>query len=196
MIVIIDYNAGNLRSIYKAVELFGKAKISQSVEDILSADKIILPGVGNFGSAVKHLLPLKDAIIESIIKDKVPFLGICLGMQLLFEESEEKPGVKGLSVIKGNVVKFRNVKKLPHMGWNTVKIIKDIELFDGIKDGSYFYFVHSYYVNPKEECIAGETDYYINFPSVIHKENIYATQFHPEKSGKIGLKIIENFVNL
>ncbi|ENN96219.1 imidazole glycerol phosphate synthase subunit HisH [Methanocaldococcus villosus KIN24-T80] len=194
MIAIIDYNAGNLRSIQKAVEMFDKAIITNKKEDILSADKVILPGVGNFGSAVNHLEPLKDAIYK-IIDDGIPFLGICLGMQILFERSEEKKDAKGFGIIKGDVVKFRNVK-IPHMGWNTVKIVKDCILFENIKDNSYFYFVHSYYVKPYEDVVVGETEYGVVFPSVINKNNIFATQFHPEKSGKLGLKVIENFIEL
>ncbi|AIJ06270.1 imidazole glycerol phosphate synthase subunit HisH [Methanocaldococcus bathoardescens] len=195
MIGIIDYNAGNLRSIQKAVELYDKAIITNSSEELLACDKVILPGVGNFGSAMENLSKLKETIYK-IIEDKVPFLGICLGMQVLFEESEEKKGIKGLGIIKGNVIKFKDVEKLPHMGWNNVKIEKNCPLFEGIKDNSYFYFVHSYHVNPAEDCIVGKTEYGREFPSVINKDNVYATQFHPEKSGKIGLKIIENFVEL
>lgn len=195
MIGIIDYNAGNLRSIQKAVELYDKAIITNNSEELLACDKVILPGVGNFGSAMENLAPLKETIYK-IISEKVPFLGICLGMQVLFEESEEKKGIKGLGIIKGNVVKFRDVEKLPHMGWNNVKIVRDCPLFENIKDDSYFYFVHSYYVNPSEDCIVGKTEYGREFPSVINKGNVFATQFHPEKSGKIGLKIIENFVEL
>ena len=117
-------------------------------------------------------------------------------MQILLEESEEKIGVKGLGIIKGNVVKFRDGEKLPRMGWNSVKIVKDCPLFENIKDNSYFYFVHSYHVNPAEDCVVGVTEYGKEFPSVINKDNVYATQFHPEKSGKVGLKLIENFVEL
>ena len=195
MIGIIDYNAGNLRSIQKAVELYDKAIITNDSEELLACDKIILPGVGNFGSAMEHLTSLKETIYK-IVSDGVPFLGICLGMQVLFEESEEKKGVRGLGIIKGNVVKFRDVEKLPHMGWNSVKIVKDCPLFENIKDNSYFYFVHSYHVNPAEDCVVGVTEYGKEFPSVINKDNVYATQFHPEKSGKVGLKLIENFVEL
>jgi len=195
MIGIIDYNAGNLRSIQKAVELYDKAIITNNSEELLACDKIILPGVGNFGSAMENLSKLKETIYK-IIDDKVPFLGICLGMQVLFEESEEKKGIKGLGIIKGNVVKFKDVEKLPHMGWNNVKIVKDCPLFENIKDNSHFYFVHSYHINPAEDCVVGKTEYGIEFPSVINKDNVYATQLHPEKSGKIGLKIIENFIEL
>ncbi|EHP86586.1 imidazole glycerol phosphate synthase subunit HisH [Methanotorris formicicus] len=197
MITIIDYNAGNLRSIKKAVELYERnVVITNDKEEILSADKVILPGVGNFGDAMKNLENLKD-VIYKIVEERVPFLGICLGMQLLLEESEECKDIEGLGIIKGNVVKFKNVDKIPHMGWNNVKKVKDIPLFENIKDNEYFYFVHSYYVNPTEEdVIVGTCDYGIEFPCVINKDNVYATQFHPEKSGKVGLKMIENFVEL
>ncbi|WP_456419833.1 imidazole glycerol phosphate synthase subunit HisH [Methanocaldococcus infernus] len=193
MIGIIDYNAGNLRSILKAVELFDKAKIIKSEEEILSSDKLILPGVGNFGSAIKNLSPVKEAIVKAI-DEGVPFLGICLGLQILFEWSEEA-NEEGLKIIKGEVLRFRK-GKVPHMGWNTVKILKDSPIFEGIKDEEYFYFVHSYYVVPREDCVVGETNYYIDFPSVIQRDNLLATQFHPEKSGKIGLRLLENFIEL
>ncbi|MDK2790904.1 MAG: imidazole glycerol-phosphate synthase subunit HisH [Methanothermococcus sp.] len=204
VIAIIDYNAGNLRSIEKAVELYtNDVVVTSDPETILSADKLILPGVGNFGDAVKNLSKsvdkdessLKDIINNSI--NKVPFLGICLGMQLLLERSEENSALSGLGAIKGNVVKFKDVGKIPHMGWNNVEQVKDIPLFEGIKNNEYFYFVHSYHVNPSEkEVIAGLCEYGYSFPCVLNKDNIYATQFHPEKSGKSGLKMIENFVEL
>jgi glutamine amidotransferase len=203
VIAIIDYNAGNLRSIVKAVELYSKdVVVTDNPETILSADKIILPGVGNFESAMENLSKevngssLKEAIC-GIVKE-VPFLGICLGMQLLMEKSEEGNGAKGLGIIKGDVIKFKDtVEKIPHMGWNNVEQVMDIPLFDGIKNNEYFYFVHSYHVNPSnKEVIAGVCEYGYKFPCVLNKENIYATQFHPEKSGKAGLKMIENFIEL
>lgn len=142
MIGIIDYNAGNLRSIQKAVELYDKVIITNNSEELLACDKIILPGVGNFGSAMENLAPLKETIYK-IVDDRVPFLGICLGMQILFEESEEKRGIKGLGIIKGNVIKFKDVEKLPHMGWNSVKIVKDCPLFEGIKTiVTFTLFIH------------------------------------------------------
>ncbi|HIP15819.1 MAG TPA: imidazole glycerol phosphate synthase subunit HisH [Methanothermococcus okinawensis] len=205
MIVVVDYNAGNLRSIVKAVEIYSgreNVKISKDPEEVLSGDKIVFPGVGNFKSAISNLskkygkMSLRDALLESI-KNKVPFLGICLGMHLLMESSEEGGDSKGLGVVKGNVVKFRGVKKIPHMGWNSVELLKDTPLFEGIGNNQYLYFVHSYHVNPlDEDVVVGISEYGYKFPCVIQKENVYGTQFHPEKSGKIGLKIIENFIEL
>ena len=204
MIAIIDYNAGNLRSIKKAVELYSNnIVITNDSETIFSADKIILPGVGNFGSVMQNLsvkngeYSLKEVICK-VVED-VPFLGICLGMQLLMEQSEEcgAPQESGLGIIKGDVLKFNGVEKIPHMGWNNVEQVKDILLFDGIKNNEYFYFVHSYFVNPSNtDVIAGVSDYGNKFTCVLNKDNIYATQFHPEKSGNAGLKMIENFVEL
>jgi len=203
VIAIIDYNAGNLRSIQKAVELYSSnVVITNNPEIILSADKIILPGVGSFGSAMQNLskecnnqYTLKDVICKAI--KEVPFLGICLGMQLLMEVSEECENSKGLGVIKGNVIKFRDVEKIPHMGWNNVEQVKDIPLFEGIKNNEYFYFVHSYHVNPSnKDVIAGVCEYGYKFPCILNKDGLYATQFHPEKSGKVGLKMIENFIEL
>ncbi|ABR55777.1 imidazole glycerol phosphate synthase subunit HisH [Methanococcus aeolicus] len=204
MIAIIDYNAGNLRSIKKAVELYSNnIVITNDPETIFSADKIILPGVGNFGSVMQNLsikngeYSLKEVIGKAV--ENVPFLGICLGMQLLMEQSEECGDSKdgGLGIIKGDVLKFKGVEKIPHMGWNNVEQVKDIPLFEGIKNNEYFYFVHSYFVNPSNaDVIAGVSDYGNKFACVLNKDNIYATQFHPEKSGNAGLKMIENFVEL
>ena len=203
MIAIIDYNAGNLRSIQKAVELYSSnVVITNNPEVILSADKIILPGVGSFGSAMQNLskecnnqYTLKDVICRAV--KEVPFLGICLGMQLLMEVSEECGSSEGLGIIKGNVIKFRDVEKIPHMGWNNVEQVKDIPLFEGIKNNEYFYFVHSYHVNPSnKDVIAGVCEYGYKFPCILNKDGLYATQFHPEKSGKVGLKMIENFIEL
>jgi imidazole glycerol-phosphate synthase subunit HisH len=205
MIIIIDYGMGNLHSVRKALEVVGaKAKVSSRPEDIKKASKLVFPGVGAFGEAMKELKrlklvkPIKDAIASG-----TPFLGLCLGLQLLFEKSEEAPGVKGLSVLKGEVKRFRlKDLKVPHMGWNQIlrkthDAKRTTQLLKGVPNGSYVYFVHSYYVKPKDKkVILTTTDYGINFVSGICKDNVYALQFHPEKSQGLGLKILANFVGL
>ena len=205
MIAIIDYGMGNLRNVEKACELLGKkAKVSDSASIIKKAKKIIFPGVGNFGEAVKELR--KRKIFSTLIqaaKSGVPFFGICVGMQLLLQASEEAPGVKGLGLLEGKVKKF-NAKKIivPHMGWNEVRvqgtgIRGQGKLFEGIKDESYFYFAHSYYCDIKDkEAVLAATKYDIDFVSACHKKNIWGVQFHPEKSQKLGLKLFDNFLNL
>lgn len=199
MIAVIDYGAGNLKSVSKALE-FLKAKciVTSRIEDIKKADKIILPGVGNFGDAVKSLkqLGIFGAIKKEIRRGK-PYLGICLGLQLLFEKSEESKKNEGLGIFKGNVVKFKANKKIPQIGWNKLKIKKKSKLFNGLKEG-HVYFVHSYYVKPKDKKIILTTTNYggEEFVSGIEKGNIFAFQFHPEKSGTYGLKILKNFVSL
>lgn len=202
MIVVIDYGMGNLHSVRKALEIVGaRVKVSSRPEDIKKCDKIVFPGVGSFGEAMKEL---KDRKLVDPIKDAIacgkPFLGLCLGLQLLFEKSEEAPGVKGLSVLKGEVKRFR-VKglKVPHMGWNDISRPggrgRGPKILKGIPGGSYVYFVHSYYAVPKnKENVLTKTDYGINFVSGVCKDNLYAFQFHPEKSQSLGLKILENFV--
>ena len=204
MIVIIDYGMGNLRSVQKAFEKFcPNVTVSSSAKDLLKADKLILPGVGAFKVAM-HELRKKDLIkpIKDSIEKGKPFLGICLGLQLLFSESEEGGKIKGLDIIKGGVKRFREKDglKIPHMGWNRVSVKGQgarVKILDGVKDGSFMYFVHSYYVEPKDkDAILCQTDYGGNFTSGIHKDNVYGFQFHPEKSQSIGLKIVENFVNL
>ncbi len=204
MIAIIDYGMGNLRSVQKAFEKFcSNVIVSASANDILKADKIVLPGVGAFKTAMDELKKrgLIDPIKESIEKGR-PFLGICLGLQLLFSESEEGGRIKGLDVIKGKVKRFKHKDglKIPHMGWNQIRTTNDerrTTILDGVTDGSYMYFVHSYYAAPKDkDVILCETDYGRNFTSGVHKDNVYGFQFHPEKSQSAGLKIVENFVNL
>jgi imidazole glycerol-phosphate synthase subunit HisH len=205
MIVIIDYGMGNLRSVQKAFEKFcSNVVVSSSAKDILNADKIILPGVGAFKVAMDELKK-KDLInpIKISIEKGKPFLGICLGLQLLFSESEEGGKIKGLDIIKGKVKRFKEKKglKIPHMGWNNIKTQRHqgtgTQVLNGVKDGSYVYFVHSYYVAPKDkDVILCETDYGEDFTSGICKDNIYGFQFHPEKSQSAGLKIVENFARL
>lgn len=194
MIAIVDLGIGNLANVRKALD----GVITSDPHEIEKAEKIVLPGVGNFGAVIEKLEPLRGVILDAI-NDGKPFLGICLGLQLLFEWSEESEGKGlGLGVFKGNVVRFRGVRT-PHIGWNQMWRKKDCPLFEGIRDGAYFYFVHSYYVNPADESIiAGVTDYQskgneVIFTSAVCKDNIFGVQFHPEKSGKAGLRLLANF---
>ncbi|MGM0508267.1 MAG: imidazole glycerol phosphate synthase subunit HisH [Fusobacteriota bacterium] len=199
MIVIIDYGMGNLPNVKRALNKFtDEVKISSDIKEIKKSDKLILPGVGAFGDAMRNIdkLGLRNVIIEQA-KQK-PLLGICLGLHLLFEKSEEDPTEKGLGLVKGDVKKFPNKKgyKIPEMGWNNITKTKESKILEGVENGEYFYFVHSYYIDESEDVSAAKTEYMIDFTSVIEKENIMAMQFHPEKSHNAGLKILENFVNL
>jgi len=200
MIAIIDYGAGNLQSVKNALDFIRvENKITNKAGDIEKADKIILPGVGSFGNIISYLEKnnLIDPIKDSILAGK-PYLGICLGLQILFEKSEEDRKAKGLGIFKGNVVKFKSKNlKIPQIGWNSIKINKDNKNGLSLKDGSYFYFVHSYYVKPKDGIIVlAETDYGIKFASAIAKGNVFGVQFHPERSGSVGLKVLENFCKI
>ncbi len=200
MIVVIDYGAGNLKSVTKALDALGvENKVSSNPKDIEKASKLILPGVGNFGDMMKSLKKKKlvEPIRRAILGNK-PYLGICLGLQALFEESEESPGVKGLGVLKGKVKRFKSKKlKIPQIGWNSVNASKVSKLLWNVKSSSYFYFVHSYYVVPKDKSIImTTTDYGISFASSVCRGNLYATQFHPEKSGEVGMQILSNFVKM
>lgn len=200
MIAIIDYGMGNLRSVQAGFEHIGqKVFITDKPREVLSADGVVLPGVGAFGDAIKRLneTGLGEAFCESVKQGK-PCIGICLGLQLLFSESEEGGLFKGLDIIKGKVVRFSNKLKVPHIGWNQIDIKKhNLELFKNVPDGSYVYFVHSYFVVPEDSfVIAATTNYGIDFTSVIAKDNLYGTQFHPEKSQSVGLQILRNFGSL
>jgi imidazole glycerol-phosphate synthase subunit HisH len=199
MIGIIDYGAGNLLSVYKALKFLKvEPKILSKPEEFDGIDKLILPGVGAFQSAMKKLLNsgMSGKTLEWLENDK-PFLGICLGMQLLFESSEEaEAGFKGLCFLKGSVPKFQT-DKVPQIGWNNVTYPRESNLFRDIKSGSSFYFLHSYYIKPEDEKTGiGSTDYEISYTSAINKGNIYGVQFHPEKSGKNGLKLLQNWIEL
>lgn len=199
-VVIVDYGMGNLRSVSKAFEKVGaKVTVSDKPKDIARAGKLVVPGVGAFGDAMAELKSrrLIEPIKEFVAGGK-PFLGLCLGLQLIFSKSEEGGSIKGLGLIKGKVVRFRSAKlKIPHMGWNQLSGINGCPLLKKIPEGSYVYFVHSYYADPSgKDCVAAWTDYGVRFPSVICSDNIYATQFHPEKSQQTGLNILRNFIRL
>lgn len=201
MIGLIDYDAGNLRSVEKALEALGETPvITRDKDELLKADKVILPGVGSFGDAMGKLeqYGLVD-VIHEIVRKGTPFLGICLGLQLLFESSEESPGVKGLSILPGKILRLPDQTgyKIPHMGWNSLDIREGTRLFAGIGQGSYVYFVHSYYLKAEdEEIVAASTEYTAHIHAAVERGNVFACQFHPEKSSAVGLKILKNFVEL
>ena len=192
--VIFDYGVGNLLSLKTALDKAGlTATIGTTTKDLAKADAIALPGVGSFTAASDKLDPVKE-ILQTKIKDGTPLLGICLGLQLFFESSQEGPGT-GLAFFKGKNMQLPNTVKVPHMGWNTINIVKQNELFDGIAEGTYVYFVHSLYPVPKDKKIViTQTEYGTTFTSAIANKNVYGTQFHPEKSGAVGLQILKNFV--
>ena len=201
MIAIIDYGAGNLQSVKKALDFIGAENvITNDPKTILSADKILLPGVGSFGDAMDSMAKsgLVEIVKECALSGKT-FLGICLGLQLLFEESEESPGVKGLGIFKGKIKRFPNDigLKIPHIGWNSLEIKQKDGIFKDIPENAYVYFVHSYYLHAEDENdIATITNYGIDFHSAVGKNNVFATQFHPEKSGDVGLQILRNFASM
>jgi glutamine amidotransferase len=191
VIAVIDYGAGNLRSIVNACKKVGAE--TEIVTKIGSPDAIILPGVGNFGDAMGKLKPIRQDLIDAI-EGGTPFLGLCLGLQVLFEKSEEAPGVKGLGILNGSCKRFKeSAGKVPHMGWNQVKKVGNSPLFNGVKDNENFYFVHSYYAPVVEETI-GVCNYGVDFSAAVQKKNIFACQFHPERSGEAGLRVLNNFV--
>ena len=201
MIAIIDYDAGNLKSVEKALDHLGEISIiTRNRDEILSADKVILPGVGSFGDAMGkiHSYGLAETIKE-VVELKKPFLGICLGLQLLFERSDETDGIEGLGILQGEILRIPNCTglKIPHMGWNSIDIRPGAKLFKGIANHEYVYFVHSYYLKAKnEQEVAATTNYSTLIHASIEKDNIFACQFHPEKSGDVGLKILKNFAAL
>lgn len=203
MIVIVDYGMGNLRSVSKAFETQGyTVKITSDPGEIQNASGLVLPGVGAFGECMANLE--RHGLVEPIkkyIESGKPFLGICLGFQILFEESEESPGVKGLGIFRGRVVRFPDFRKerikVPQMGWNTISSFNGSDVLRDIPDQSWFYFVHSYYVEPDNNRLNVITSSYgIEFAAAVEKENLFACQFHPEKSGELGLRIIKNFAEL
>lgn len=200
MVVIIDYDAGNIKSVEKAIHAIGKEVIvTRNPKEILSASHVILPGVGSFGDAMKRLQDYKlIPVIKQVIDRKIPFLGICLGLQLLFENSEESPGVEGLGILKGKIKRIPEAEglKIPHIGWNSLSFPKKGRLFQGINEHAYVYFVHSYYLEAEEDIVTGTCEYGACIHGSIEKDNIFACQFHPEKSSETGLRIIKNFLEI
>lgn len=201
MIAIIDYDAGNLKSVEKALLSLGETPvITRDREQILSADKIILPGVGSFGDAMGRLRQYQLVeIIRRSVERNTPFLGICLGLQLMFERSDESDDVEGLGLLKGEIVKIPDCPglKIPHMGWNSLNIKPGTRLFKGIENGAYVYFVHSYYLKAEDQqVVAASTEYSAHIHAAVEEKNLFACQFHPEKSGDVGLQILKNFISL
>lgn len=201
MVAIIDYDAGNIKSVEKAVNALGyEAVVTRDHDIILHAEHVILPGVGAFGDAMEklHSYGLVD-VIKRVAADQTPFLGICLGLQLMFESSEEAPGVEGLGVLKGRILRIpdREDLKIPHIGWNSLKYPNEGRLFAGIAEDSYVYFVHSYYLQAEEEeIVKATTEYGALIHASVEKGNVFACQFHPEKSSEVGMKILENFLKI
>ena len=194
--VIFDYGVGNLLSLKCALEKVGlDAKIGVTAQQLKKADAIALPGVGNFSAAAIKLDAVKETLLDAV-ESGTPVIGVCLGLQLFFPESEEGPG-EGLGLFEGKTVRLQGAVKVPHMGWNTLRIVKQNEFFEGVADGSYVYFVHSLYPVPTDKgIVAAETEYGATFTSAIASKNVFGTQFHPEKSGDIGLKILDNFAKI
>ena len=201
MVAIIDYDAGNIKSVEKAVAFLGKeAVITRKPEEILGADHVILPGVGNFGDAMKKLekyglIP----VIREVIEKQVPFLGICLGLQLLFNKSDESPGVGGLGILEGEIKRIPGKEglKIPHIGWNSLSFPREGRLYQGLLEETDVYIVHSYYLEAKEKDIVTATaEYGVTIHASIEKGNVFACQFHPEKSSETGLKILDNFLKM
>lgn len=201
MIAIIDYDAGNIKSVEKALLSLGqKVTVTSKRDEILGADKIVLPGVGAFGDAMENLKKRGlDVVIREAAESGIPFLGICLGLQVLFEKSEEAPGVEGLGILKGEICRIPKTEglKIPHMGWNSLHLENNGRLFRGIEDDPYVYFVHSYYLKAEDEQIVkASAEYGVHIHASVEQKNVFACQFHPEKSSTAGLRILKNFVEL
>lgn len=201
MIAIIDYDAGNIKSVEKALISLGQEVcVTRDADEILQADKVILPGVGAFGDAMEklHRYGLVD-VIRKVVEKKTPFLGICLGLQLLFERSDEASGVEGLGILKGEVLKIPAAEglKIPHMGWNSLHLKHNGKLFQNLGEETYVYFVHSYYLKAEDPSIVkATTEYGVSIDASVEQENVFACQFHPEKSSDAGLQILKNFIEL
>ncbi|MCR5665717.1 MAG: imidazole glycerol phosphate synthase subunit HisH [Eubacterium sp.] len=201
MIAIIDYDAGNIRSVEKALAYIGEETIlTRDAGEILAADHVILPGVGSFGTAMDQIKKFElDKVIDEVVHKQTPFLGICLGLQLLFEGSDESAGVEGLGLLQGEITRIPEGEgfKIPHIGWNSLELLHDGRLFQNLDAQSYVYFVHSYYLKAKEESIVkARTNYHVQIDASVEQGNIFACQFHPEKSSSVGLQILKNFANI
>lgn len=201
MIAILDYDAGNLKSVEKALAYLGEeSKITRDIYEVEAADKLILPGVGSFGAAMEQLKKYEiDKMLQEAALAGKPILGICLGLQLLFDDSEECPGVEGLHLLRGRILRIPDTKglKIPHIGWNSLELQNNGRLFEGIGEEPYVYFVHSYYLKAEEEQIVkASTEYGTHIHASIEQGNLFACQFHPEKSSKTGLKILSNFAKI
>ena len=201
MIAIVDYDAGNIKSVEKALHFLGReALVTGDSEEILRADKVILPGVGAFGDAMDTIRGRGlDKVLRKVAENGTPFLGICLGLQLLFERSDEAPGAEGLGILKGEILRIPEKEglKIPHMGWNSLHLENNGRLFRGIEENAYVYFVHSYYLKAGDESIVkASTEYGAHIHASVEKDNVFACQFHPEKSSDVGLHILKNFVEL
>ena len=201
MIAIVDYDAGNIKSVEKALHFLGReALVTGDSEEILRADKVILPGVGAFGDAMDTIRGRGlDKVLRKVAENGTPFLGICLGLQLLFERSDEAPGAEGLGILKGEILRIPEKEglKIPHMGWNSLHLENNGRLFRGIEENAYVYFVHSYYLKAGDESIVkASTEYGVHIHASVEKDNVFACQFHPEKSRDVGLHILKNFVEL
>lgn len=201
MIAVIDYDAGNIKSVQKALKFLGEeAVVTRDKEEILIAERVVLPGVGNFGDAMAKLESFGLVpVIKEVTEKKIPFLGICLGLQLLFEESEESPGVKGLGLLPGKIVRIPKTKglKIPQIGWNALQYPSEGRLFRDVPEGAYVYFVHSYYLQARDkEIVKATAEYGVTVEASVEKDNIFACQFHPEKSSEAGLQILQNFLKV
>lgn len=199
MTTVIDYDAGNIKSVEKALDFLGESVVvTRDKQTILQADRVILPGVGAFGDAMEKIRRYHlESVLKEVVQNGTPFLGICLGLQLLFDSSEETPNAKGLGILKGKIVHIPDARlKVPQIGWNSLHFPKNGRLFEGISENAFVYFVHSYYLQAEEDIVTATTEYGIEIHASVEKGNVFACQFHPEKSSKVGLRMLENFIRV